>query len=93
MSLKIMTCANQVLCLSRYVFSAWVYLYAYPASEAPAYKVGYKVNAALWGVYLVGMPVILWFSKTFPMDRHASPSDDDVEAIEYSAEVEKETSQ
>ncbi|KAJ9394881.1 hypothetical protein DTO282F9_8185 [Paecilomyces variotii] len=49
-----------------YIFNAWVPLYAYPAEEAPQYKNGYKVNAALWGVYLLGIPVILWFSKTFP---------------------------
>lgn len=49
-----------------YVFNAWVPLYAYPADEAPYYKSGYKVNAALWGVYLIGIPVIVWFATRFP---------------------------
>jgi hypothetical protein len=39
---------------------------AYPAQQAPKYKYGYKVNAALWGIYLIGIPVILWFSKKYP---------------------------
>ncbi|KAL1966059.1 hypothetical protein VTN77DRAFT_4807 [Rasamsonia byssochlamydoides] len=56
-----------------YVFNAWVPLYAYPASEAPKYKSGYKVNAALWGIYLVGIPVILWFSKQFPPTKVKQP--------------------
>lgn len=45
---------------------AWVPLLAYPAGEAPNYKYGYKINAALWGAYLFGIPVIWWFSKTYP---------------------------
>ncbi|KAH8680785.1 pantothenate transporter liz1 [Xylariales sp. PMI_506] len=68
-----------------YTFNAWVPLYAYPASQAPNYKSGYKVNAALWGVYLLGIPVILWFSKKFPTDRQRD-SDEEVEAVNYSAE-------
>lgn len=50
----------------RYTFNAWVPLLAYPAQQAPNYKSGYKVNAGLWGIYLIGVPVILWFSKTYP---------------------------
>lgn len=63
-----------ILIWSSYIFNAWVPLYAYPAEEAPQYKNGYKVNAALWGAYLLGIPVILWFSKTFP----ASPEEQDL---------------
>jgi ACS family pantothenate transporter-like MFS transporter len=53
-------------CNGRYVSNAWVPLLIYPASQAPYYTVGYKVNAALWGSYLLGIPVILWFSKKYP---------------------------
>lgn len=42
-------------------------LLAYPSNEAPNYKTGYKVNAGLWAVYLLGVPVILWFSKKYPV--------------------------
>jgi hypothetical protein len=49
-----------------YTFKAWVPLLAYPAEEAPKYRNGYKVNAALWGVYMFGVPVIWWFCKRFP---------------------------
>ncbi|KAH8693569.1 major facilitator superfamily domain-containing protein [Talaromyces proteolyticus] len=64
-----------------YTFNAFVPLYAYPASEAPNYKSGYKVNAALWGVYLLGIPVILWFSKNFPLNRQKK--DDSEQAVNY----------
>lgn len=48
-----------------YVFNAWVPLYAYPANEAPNFKAGYKIMAAFWGIYLLGIPVILWFATHF----------------------------
>jgi ACS family pantothenate transporter-like MFS transporter len=64
-----------------YTFNAWVPLYAYPANEAPYYKSGYKVNAALWGVYLIGIPVILWFSKKFPTKK--SPVEDAERSVQY----------
>ncbi|CAK7220288.1 hypothetical protein SCUCBS95973_004108 [Sporothrix curviconia] len=49
-----------------YTFNAFVPLYAYPANEAPYYKYGYKINAAFWGIYLLGIPVIVLFQKKFP---------------------------
>ncbi|EEA22347.1 hypothetical protein PMAA_061250 [Talaromyces marneffei ATCC 18224] len=64
-----------------YIFNAWVPLYAYLADEAPYYKSGYKVNAALWGVYLIGIPVMLWFSKKFPTKR--APVEDAVQPADY----------
>lgn len=76
--------------MNSYVFNAWVPLYAYPASEAPRYKSGYKVNAALWGIYLVGIPVILWFSKRFPPSRSKQP-DAEAEVVYITDEKEKET--
>jgi hypothetical protein len=42
---------------SRYVFNAWFPLVAYPNQQAPKFKYGYKVNAALWGIYLIGIPI------------------------------------
>ncbi|CAK7199351.1 hypothetical protein SEUCBS139899_002029 [Sporothrix eucalyptigena] len=63
-----------------YVFNAFVPLYAYPASEAPNYKYGYKINAAFWGIYLVGIPVIVLFEKKFPRVQTVY-SDADVEDI------------
>ncbi|OJJ43593.1 hypothetical protein ASPZODRAFT_73970 [Penicilliopsis zonata CBS 506.65] len=63
-----------------YVFYAWVPVLIYPASQAPEYKVGYKVNAALWGVYLLGIPVILWFARRFPLEQREDP---EVESVTF----------
>jgi ACS family pantothenate transporter-like MFS transporter len=64
-----------------YVFNAWVPLYAYPAEQAPYYKYGYKVNAALWGIYLIGIPVIVWFSIKFPTKKLSELDQD--QSVEY----------
>lgn len=66
--------------MHRYVFNAFVPLYAYPASEAPNYKYGYKINAAFWGIYLLGIPVIVLFERKFPPKKPVF-SDADVEDI------------
>jgi hypothetical protein len=63
-------------------------LFAYPASEAPTYKSGYKVNAALWGVYLLGIPAIVWFAKAFPTSRNR-PSDAEAEVVYITDEDDK----
>jgi hypothetical protein len=58
---------SRLISINSYVFNAWVPLLAYPTGEAPLFKVGYKINAAFWGIYLCGIPIILWFSKKFPL--------------------------
>jgi MFS transporter, ACS family, pantothenate transporter len=66
-----------------YTFNAWVPLYAYPSGEAPYYKYGYKINAALWGVYILGIPVILWFATRFPAKKaEETDADQSAEYIE-----------
>jgi ACS family pantothenate transporter-like MFS transporter len=56
---------------------AWVPLLAYPAQEAPHYKYGYKISAGLWGLYLIGVPFILWFSKKYPTKKRDIDVDED----------------
>ena len=68
-----------------YVFNAFVPLYAYPAYEAPHYKSGYKINAAFWGIYLLGIPVILYFARRFPTKKAIVPNHQDAEVGELSA--------
>ena len=66
-----------------YVFYAFVPLYAYPTGQAPYFKYGYKINAALWAVYLLGMPVILWFTIRFPTKK--MPLQEEVEVGSFTS--------
>jgi hypothetical protein len=58
---------------------------AYPNQQAPKFKYGYKVNAALWGIYLIGIPIILWFSKKYPATEQVQTESEEEHSV-----VEKE---
>ena len=49
-----------------YVFNAWAPNLIFPASQAPHYKAGYKVTSVFFGIWIVGVLVIMLLMRTYP---------------------------
>ncbi|ETS74415.1 hypothetical protein PFICI_14281 [Pestalotiopsis fici W106-1] len=49
-----------------YTFQAWVPLFVYDTTEAPKFRIGYKMATIFFALEIVFTLVILWLSKTRP---------------------------